>query len=332
MFKGLSKEFKVGALTLVSLTVLILGYNYMVGKDNPFQRGREFYVFYDSTQGLSVGTSIVYNGMRIGQLAELSLVDDGQKVKARIEISSDLNIPKDSRLKIESELLGGQKIKLVRGRASIFAEAGDTLHPMYTRDQFSALNDKILPIATKADSLISSLNKFFINKDLTHAVHELPLAIASFKSTLDELNNAVKNVEPKINNSVDNFSKLSNDFATYQLKINSILNSLEHLGKQIDTVDVGGSIRSLKNASSDLAALLEDINKGNGTLGKLARDPKLYNDVEKSITELNRVLLDLKKYPEKYVPVPFTKSQRKAAKKKSLSDKQVWPDSLSKPN
>jgi len=38
--------------------------------------------------------------------------------------------------------------------------------------------------------------------------------------------------------------------------------------------------------------------------------------------------LDLKKYPEKYVPVPFTKSQRKKAKAESKKDKQVWPDSV----
>ena len=54
---------------------------------------------------------------------------------------------------------------------------------------------------------------------------------------------------------------------------------------------------------------------------------KLYNDLQKGTAELNRVLLDLKKYPEKYVPVPFTKSQRKKAKAESKKDKQVWPDS-----
>jgi len=34
--------------------------------------------------------------------------------------------------------------------------------------------------------------------------------------------------------------------------------------------------------------------------------------------------MDLKRYPEKYVPVPFTKRQRKQAKEESLKDTAVW--------
>jgi phospholipid/cholesterol/gamma-HCH transport system substrate-binding protein len=107
LFTGLTKEFKVGMLAVVSLTILILGYNFMLGKDNPLQRGREFYVFYDSTQGLTPGTSVIYNGFRIGQLKSLTMVNDGSKIQALVEISSDMNIPKDSKFKIESEILGG---------------------------------------------------------------------------------------------------------------------------------------------------------------------------------------------------------------------------------
>jgi hypothetical protein len=35
-------------------------------------------------------------------------------------------------------------------------------------------------------------------------------------------------------------------------------------------------------------------------------------------------MLDLKKYPEKYIPVPGTKKQRKKAKKLSAKDTAVW--------
>jgi len=204
LFTGLTKEFKVGMLTAVSLTILILGYNFMLGKDNPLQRGREFVVYYDSSRGLSVGTSVIYNGFRIVQLTSLQLVNDGQSIEAKIEISSELKIPKDSKLKVESELLGGQKMKLVRGISNEFAEDGDTLKASYARDQFSAMNDKILPLVSKADSLLSSMNAFFKSAAVDRAMQQLPLAVISLKSTLDKINLLVLNATPGITNTLNN--------------------------------------------------------------------------------------------------------------------------------
>lgn len=328
LFTGLTKEFKVGMLAVTSLSILILGYNFMLGKDNPLQRGREFYVFYDSTQGLTPGTSVIYNGFRIGQLKSLSMVDDGNKIQAVVEISSDMNIPKDSKFKIESEILGGQKMKLVKGRSSVFAEDGDTLTSMYTRDQFSAMNDQIVPLVSKADSLLGSMNSFFKSAALGKAMDELPKAIVAFKSALEQMDALMTEVAPDVKGTVANLSSFSNQLIKYDKQIASALKSLERVGKQMDTVDLGRTINDLSQTTADLSKLLKSISSGEGTLGKLATDPQLYNDLQKGTAELNRVLLDLKKYPEKYVPVPFTKSQREKAKSDSKKDKAVWPDSL----
>ncbi len=327
IFTGLTKEFKVGLLTAVSLTILILGYNFMLGKDNPLQRGREFIVYCDSSRGLSVGTSVVYNGFRIGQLTSLQLVNDGQSIEAKIEISADLKIPKDSRLKVESELLGGQKMKLVRGVSTEYAEDGDTLKALYSRDQFSAMNDKILPLVSKADSLLSSMNAFFKSAAVDRAMQELPLAVISLKNTLDKIDLLVSNATPGITNSLNNAAIFSNKLQSYGTKIDVVLKSFERVGMQLDTVDIGTAVSSLTTSSQELADLLSSISKGEGSLGKLAKDPALYYEIQKGTIELNRVILDLKKYPEKYIPVPFTKTQRKKAKDASKKDKQVWGDS-----
>jgi phospholipid/cholesterol/gamma-HCH transport system substrate-binding protein len=327
IFTGLTKEFKVGMLTAVSLTILIMGYNFMLGKDNPLQRGREFVVYYDSSRGLSVGTSVIYNGFRIGQLTSLQLVNDGQAIEAKIEISSDLKIPKDSKLKVESELLGGQKMKLVRGVSNVYAEDGDTLKAMYSKDQFSAMNDRILPLVSKADSLLSSMNAFFKSAAVDKAMQELPLAVISLKSTLDRIDLLVSSSTPGITSTLNNAALFSTKLQSYSAKIDGVLKSFDRVGKQLDTVDIGLAVSSLTTSSQELADLLGSISKGEGSLGKLAKDPQLYYEIQKGTIELNRVLLDLKKYPEKYIPVPFTSSQRKKAKEASKKDKQVWGDS-----
>jgi phospholipid/cholesterol/gamma-HCH transport system substrate-binding protein len=149
IFRGLSKEFQVGALTSVAITVLILGYNFMRGKDNPFKAGTDVYVFYDSAQGLGIGTSVMFNGLRIGQLSDLDITADGKRIQAIFEIKSSLNIPKDSKMEIQSQILGGQRVRLVMGNQTEFIQDGDTLIGDYAHDQFSAINEQIVPLASK---------------------------------------------------------------------------------------------------------------------------------------------------------------------------------------
>ena len=96
----------MGSLTALAITILVLGYNYMIGRDNPFKGDRDFIVFYDSAQGLVESSPVMFNGFRIGQVRKLEMDDKTHKVMATLEVYSDLNIPKNSHCKIESELLG----------------------------------------------------------------------------------------------------------------------------------------------------------------------------------------------------------------------------------
>jgi phospholipid/cholesterol/gamma-HCH transport system substrate-binding protein len=46
--------------------------------------------------------------------------------------------------------------------------------------------------------------------------------------------------------------------------------------------------------------LLKKINKGEGTLGKLANDASLYNHMDSTLANLNALIKDLKANPKKY--------------------------------
>jgi phospholipid/cholesterol/gamma-HCH transport system substrate-binding protein len=102
---------------------------------------------------------------------------------------------------------------------------------------------------------------------------------------------------------------------------------LEHFnkaGRQMDSVRIAELLNNLSTSSEKLALLLNDLNQGKGSMGKLLKDEALYADIRNSNAQLQSIMLDLKKYPEKYIPVPGTKSQRKKAKKQSLADTAIW--------
>jgi phospholipid/cholesterol/gamma-HCH transport system substrate-binding protein len=324
VFRGLSKEFQVGALTSVAITILILGYNFMRGKDNPFKAGTDVYVYYDSAQGLGIGTSVMFNGLRIGQLSDLDITEDGKRIQAIFEIKSSLNIPKDSKMEIQSQILGGQRVRLVMGESKKFISDGDTLIGDYAHDQFSAINEQIVPLASKADSLLTSMNGFFQNRGLNKALDELPLTVNQIRQLLLQTQGLISTNEMAIKKSLDNVSLFTANLSSYHNDITKTLSRINKLTSGLDSVDLAKSLIKLDSLLAGANQIIQTINSGNGSLGKLVNSDSLHNSIVATTNELNKVLLDLKKYPEKYVPVPLTKGQRKKAKAASRADADIW--------
>ncbi len=324
IFKGLSKEFQVGTLTTIAITILILGYNFMRGKDNPFTRGKEFIVYYDSTQGLGVGTSVIYNGLRIGQLSSIDITDDGKRMEARFEVASSLEIPKDSKFQIQSELLGGQKVRLVLGSSKNYAEDGDTLIGTYASDQFSAINEQVLPIASKVDSLLTQMNRVLHHPGLDQALTELPGAMNELKLLLRDSRGMISSNTEYVEASLKNLAVFTDNLKEYNKSIRLTLNRIDKSTEGLDTFKIARVLEHSDSLIFGLNSLTNQIKSGKGTMGKLMYDETLYQSLSSTTDELNRILRDLKRYPEKYVPVPFTKRQRKHAKELSLKDTSVW--------
>lgn len=295
----------------------------MMGRDNLFDRGRRFMVFYDNTQGLSVGTKLMYNGFKIGMVRSLKM-DENQKIVAIVEVSSDMSIPEDSKIKIEAQLLGGVTLKLLKGVSKNYAEDGDVLEPEYSKDVFGMINSKVMNVTNSADSLFGTLNAFLHKQELHEAVNSVPIVLHELTSTIIEIRKTIAAMEPALKQTSGSLSAFSSNLPEYDRQLREGLEHFNKAGRQIDSVRIASLLNNLSTSSEKLALLLDDLNEGKGSMGKLLKDESLYADIRKSNAQLQSIMLDLKKYPEKYVPVPGTKKQRKRAKKKSLSDTAVW--------
>ncbi len=324
MFKNISNEFKVGTLTVIAIVLFIMGYNFMMGRDNLLSRGRQFHVMYTNTQGLSAGTALIYNGYRIGVLRKLHMLEDGEMIEAVIEISSDIDIPKNSRIKLQSDLLGGVTLQLLKGDSKDLAQDGDPLLPEYSKDILSIVNSRVVNLSNSADSLFSTLNQFFHSKDLTNAIGELPGTIQELQKAIKTLRETVVTMSPTINETMTNVASFSKNLPVYDKDLRNGLSHFSKASEQLDSVQIAALVRNLSDASHQVASIMEKVNKGDGSLGKLVNDDKFYKELEKTNLEIQKLVLDLKKYPEKYVPVPGTKKQRKSAKKLSAKDSAVW--------
>lgn len=317
MFKNISNETKVGSLTAIAIAVLILGYNFMVGKDNPLSRSRKFVVYYDSIMGLTESTPLLYNGYKVGQLKKLSLESKTNKVKAIIEVFSDFDIPKGSHVKIETSLLGAASLRLIPGLGKVLAQNGDELLPEYSVNIMSAVNQKIAPIISKADSLLSGLNALVNRSSVQHTFDQLPAILSSLEHTILEIKKSIVELKPGVTGSLNNLAEFTNNLDEYAKTIKLSLGSFERLAKKVDSIKIVELTNSIEATVASMNSFTNDLKLGKGTLGKLAKDDALYNNLVTTTNTLQCLMTDLKNYPEKYLPLPWGKRQRRIAKEKS---------------
>jgi phospholipid/cholesterol/gamma-HCH transport system substrate-binding protein len=55
-------------------------------------------------------------------------------------------------------------------------------------------------------------------------------------------------------------------------------------------------------AAAEFSALLQRVNTPNGTFNRLLTDPRLFDELLKSVTDLQTLLADVRQNPKKYVP------------------------------
>src|SRR5574339_54277 len=124
----ISNETKVGILTIVALALLIVGFNFLKGK-NVFSNEKRLYAVFDDLGGLKKSNEVRMKGLPVGAVFEYTEIDKNLSgIIVTITMKRDVNIPKDSKATIESELLGTPSfITISQGTSNDYLKDGDSL-------------------------------------------------------------------------------------------------------------------------------------------------------------------------------------------------------------
>ena len=294
-----TKEIKTSILVISGIVLFIFIFNYLKG-ENILNNSRKISAIYDNVEGLAISSAVTINGHKVGKVQSINFTDDGSgKLKVIMLIESDFYFSNKSTAELyESGLIGGKAIAIIPAfDGSANTVSGDVLKskikPGLTElvnQRLTPLQEKIESVMVSADLLLNNVNSIFDEKTkykIKGSISQLEQTISSFEKTSNSIQNLLESNKNLINNSIANFSDISDDLSIVTDKLSKS--------------DFEQTINELKFSLNNFNSLLSDLNRGEGSLGKLFNDEGLYNNLEASLGQLESLIEDMKLNPKRYV-------------------------------
>ena len=278
---------------------MVYTFNYLKG-ENLLDNSRRVYAIYDNVEGLATSSPVTVNGHTIGKVMDIKFSEDGSgKLKVLLLIEDEYEFSKNSIAELyETGLIGGKAIAIIPAFDNAEnAESGDILKGSIKEGLSELVNRRLTPLQEKietmmvsADSLLTNLNSVFDSKtkaNLKNAIAELNGTLTSFRSTSNSLNTLIVNNQENLDSTLTNFNKLSSNLTT--------------ITDSVAKSDLSGTIEELQSTLDGVNTLLATIESGEGSMGKLLKDEKLYDNLEGASKQLEQLLQDFKLNPKRYV-------------------------------
>ncbi len=309
----ISKEFKIGLVVTASIGLFIWGFNFLKGS-NLFSHKYVLYAVYPKIDGLIEANPLLVNGYKIGQVSEISLtkVNGQYQVLVKFLLTEEVQIPKHSIAKaVSSDLLGSKAVEILYSKETEFVQSGDTLYSDTEEGLKSAVSKQLAPLQVKAEGLLSSIDsvmtivQFVLNNktrdNLDKSFESIKKAIQSLEQTAYKLDDLMATEKVKISAILTKFNTLAGMLEKNTGRIDNIIGNFSNLSDSLSKSQLKSAILEADKTLAELNTLVAQINAGQGTLGKLAKNDSLYNNLNKASDDLDKLMKDLRINPERYI-------------------------------
>lgn len=302
----IANETKVGILAAFSIALLIIGYNFLKG-NAIFSNETVLYARYSRVDGLGVSKPVLINGFQIGRVDQLQLMPDGT-ILATLKIKGKYEIPKNSIAKLEgTDLLGSKAIVMALGSGSDYAQDGDTLNSNVAKgllETVQPVQKKAELIIAKMDSILTSVNSILnpnFQKNVDKSFNSIASTLSSLEATSKKVDHLVGAEGSRVSAILANVESISNNLKKNNEKINGILDNINTITDQVAAANFKQTIENANKAMADLQGIVTKVNNGQGSLGMLVNDTKMYENLNNASKNLDNLMIDLKQNPKRYV-------------------------------
>ncbi|MBC8366766.1 MCE family protein [bacterium] len=281
-------ELQVGSLVLVAIVAASFGLLFL--KEFKFRTATwPVEVSFPEASGLSVGAPVLIRGVEKGKVQSIRL--ERENVLVTLGIEEKVDITDDALFVIQPDMMGPTYVTIQQGVSEVSIEPGASIAGV-AHVELAALLENSAGLLVRVDRLTRRFDEFLAGGkvdtlilDLSASARELRLLAEASRVTLPrsfarldiltgELSAFIKEMGPKLGTGLDRLSELSVE-----------LDSL--------SADVRAATGGFKYMSDQMEA-------GQGTLGRLVAEDDLYVRLESTVSEVDSLVADIKANPRRY--------------------------------
>jgi phospholipid/cholesterol/gamma-HCH transport system substrate-binding protein len=334
----MKKEIKIAILAIVTLALAIWGYKFLSGQ-NLLSGDQTFYGIYDNVQDVNTATKVQINGVVVGSVISITPQPDNvRKIKLGFTVQKDISLPPSAIADLRSSSpLGGKMIELIFDKMcndNNCAASGDILTSRTTGLLGSMLapND-IDPHVDKLSGIIDSTFSNIGNPDsdaaLDVGIYEMSESMKNLSSITSRINKLMLRSAKDMEVTMANMAIITESLVQSQSKLDNILRNVGTVTEELSGVKIGqtmektnmtidqakasliGVEETMAQATitmTELKSIVEKMDNGDGTLGRMLNDESLYNNLSETTREMDLLLQDIRLNPRRYFRVFGKKS------------------------
>jgi len=297
----MSKELKTGIIAIIIIAISIWGFNFLKGQNLLTSGSRTFKVEYVEIGGLTKSSAVTINGLKVGKVNNIefdtSKEKRGQLIVTFI-IDTDFEFSNQSIVKIYSPSpISGSNLAVIPSYDGELAVSGDFLKGEIEESLFNSIGERLNPLQQKiervivrADTLFSGVNEILNDKTIdgiNNSVSNLSGAIIDIRKTIQSVNLMIADSQENLKITLENTKNITENFSK--------------VSDSLSTVDFNKIINKAEEAVGNFNEISRKINSGEGTIGKLINDKRMYVSLEAATKELEELLRDIKLNPKRYI-------------------------------
>lgn len=309
----INNETKVGALTAIAITMLILGFNFLKGK-SLFKTGNYLFAKYTNTKGIMVSNGVFINGFKVGSIYEIENSDPSLKeIVVTIKLEGNFNIPKNSVASIKESALSAPSMEIAMGNDPHYLNTGDTITTGESQSLMGSIGNKLAPVGDQlkttmhsVDSLVNNVNSLLDadgKGNLKQSIANINKATASLLVSAASIERMLNAQSGAISQTMANVNGFTKNLADNNDKITKTMANMQKTTENLANADIDGIINSLKKSTNKLTDILEKVDNKEGTIGLLVNDKQLYYNLTNAVRSANILMDDLKVHPKRYINI-----------------------------
>ncbi|MGB0293973.1 MAG: MlaD family protein [Flavobacteriaceae bacterium] len=305
----ISQELKAGFIAVVGICASIFGLNYLKSS-SLFDSSKTFYAVYDHVGGLQSGTPVSLNGFNVGTIQNVGFLNQRGQLLVTLSITSNFEFSKNSVAELyDTGIIGGKGIQIVqRFDNAQLAQSGDTLPTAVKPGITELVQQKLTPLQLKVEDAISNADSLVVAINNVLDVNTQ----ANLRQTSAELLEISKSLNGITASLDDLMAKSNSDIKSTLKNTNQISQNLKEMTDSIPADDVTAIVSESKEITKKLSAILEQLEKGEGSLGKMMSNDELHQNLLNTSKELELLLQDLRLNPKRYIDISLFGKKQKA--------------------